>query len=894
VALASGMRVGPYDVTEQIGAGGMGEVYRATDTKLKRTVAIKVLPAALAADPDRLARLQREAELLASLNHTNIGAIYGLEEFRSGASSDPPTMALVMELIEGPTLADRIAHGAIPVEEALAIAKQIAAALEAAHEQGIVHRDLKPSNIKVRPDGTVKVLDFGLAKALEQGSGISGQGSRSVTQSPAMTQVGMILGTVAYMSPEQAKGRPADKRGDNWSFGCVLYEMLTAKWAFDGEDLSDTLAAVLRGEPDWAALPAETPPAIRRLLRRLLARDRRARLADMADARLELEEASREEGAAAAGLTTRRREYAWAGVAAVLLLAIVVVIWAPARQTTDGAPSIRFDVLPPEGVTNMDSVKLSPNGRFLAFVATSNGVRSLWLRPLDDAAAKSMQGTDGVDSDFFWSSDSQQIGFFSEGRLKSIDTEGGSPRVLTTLPNSTTYTGTWGANGDILLGITNQSTALSFSPLDQAAPQGLLRVPPIGGQPVRASEPDVSVGEQFHTFPHFLPDGRHYLFMVVGSQSGSFVGTLDSNERVPLPGIASAAAYSTSGHVIFVRDGALMAQPFDPDSLELSGQPVAIVDSFVPAGVRAGSFSVSMSGALAYSLARGDRSRLLWFDRDGKELEVAAPAAVYVNPELSKDDRYVAWDEGPFLSSDTWVRDLDRGLTTRFTSTPGPDGIPQWSPDGKAIIFLGSDGDQRGQLYQRSFGAVGDPVLLLNGANTPTDWSLDGRYLAYIASDDVWLLQLTDRTPLRVTDTPFIETNARVSPDGRWIAYQSNEGGAGRPDEVYLQSLSGSGAKAQVSAMGGKGPRWRRDGKELYYIAPDSMLMAVSVDIDGDQPRIGVPGALFQTRVPRIGSRDYSVSRDGRFLVNSEVDATPPIRVVLNWLEELERLPPTR
>jgi Tol biopolymer transport system component len=708
-----------------------------------------------------------------------------------------------------------------------------------------------------------------------------------------MTQAGIILGTVAYMSPEQARGRPVDKRSDIWAFGCVFYEMLTGKRAFDGEDQSDTFAAVLRAEPDWTALPTETPPAIRRLLRRSLVRERRARLGDVADARLEIEEASREERVPAAFLPSRRREYVWAGLATALLATIGLGVSASFRQAPNVRDVVRFDVLPPEGVTSISSARLSPDGRLLAYVATSEGRRRLWLRPLDAAAAKIIQGTEGIDPDFFWSPDSGRIGFTAGGQLKIVPAaEGGSPRVLTTLPGGATYTGTWGANGDILLGVTNTTTELSavLPETKQAAATVLLRVSADGGQPVPASASDVSLQEQFHTFPHFLPDGRHYFFLAGGRERASYVGTLDSNKRVPLPGIASAVAYSPSGHVIFIRDGTLVAQPFSPDHLELIGQPVAIVDSFVRPGVLTGSFSVSLSGALTHSLAGQGLSRLVWFDRSGKELGIAAPPAVYVNPELSKDDRYVAWDEGPFPSTDIRVRDLVRGLTTRFTSMPGPDGIPQWSPDGSTIVFLAG----RGDLYRLGFGVVGDPVPLLksDAPKIPTDWSIDGRYLAYDSSNDVWLLQLWDRKPLQVTNTPFVETDGRISPDGRWIAYQSNEAGATRPVDVYLQSLSGSGTKLQVSTLGGSVPRWRRDGKELYYLAPDRMLMVVSVNLDGNQPRIGVPSPLFQTRVGRFMNRSYVVSRDGRFLVNSQVDdvTVATTRVVLNWTEELKRL----
>jgi eukaryotic-like serine/threonine-protein kinase len=817
MAIGPGSRIGPYEVTALIGEGGMGRVWRAHHSGLKRDDALKVLPDVFAADPERLARFQREAQVLASLNHPNIAHVHGFEQADG-------VQALIMELVEGPTLAERIAQGAIPADEALAIARQVAEALEAAHERGIIHRDLKPANVKVRLDGTVKVLDFGLAKALEpMAARVDPTASPTITSPAMVTGVGVLLGTAAYMSPEQARGKPADRRADMWAFGCVLYEMLTGGRAFDGVDVTDTLAAVVRGEPDWSALPADTPQSIRRLLRRALAKDPRARLADMADARLEMEDASREETSATPHVSrpSRRREFMWAGVALALLATTIFLAIAMRPGRLRGTPTVvRFEVVPPDGAAI--TAKVSPDGRLLAFVTSRDGKLRLSVRPLNAVTTQDVAGTEGMDPDFFWSPDSRSVGFSSAGRLITVSIDGVSRRVLATLPNAQTYVGAWSADDDILLGVTNFTVNLGTTrvdPLDDGLNSGLLRVSGRGGQAMSITTPDASLGEQFHSFPYFLPDGRHYLFMAAGRGSAAYVGTLDSDQRVPLPGIASRIVYSSTGHLLFIRDGALVVQGFDAERLELRGQPISIVDQLVRLGLRNGSFSVSSSGVLTHSSSDGQTiSKLVWFDRTGKDLGAVAPPAVYVNPELSKDDNYVAWDEGPFPDSHTWIRDLKRGSTTRFIG-----GIPQWSPDGRTLAFR-LDGDVPGSLYQRQFGAVGDATLLIKSGEPkiPTDWSLDGRVVVYIAAGDVWLLQLPENKPVQVTATPFSEGNARISPDGRWIAYESNEGGSNRPDEVYIQSLSADATKIQVSTMGGNVPRWRRDAASSIIWLPIS------------------------------------------------------------------------
>ncbi len=530
MTLSLGTRIGPYEVVAAIGAGGMGEVYRATDTHLGRDVAIKVLPEAFAHDAERLARFEREARTLAALNHPNIAAVYGLEK-------DPA--ALVMELIEGPTLADRIAHGAIPLEEALAIARQIAEALEAAHEHGIIHRDLKPANVKVRSDGTVKVLDFGLAKAMEP----AGAGTAIVSQSPtittpAMTMAGVILGTAAYMSPEQAKGRPADKRSDLWAFGCVLYEMLTGQRAFGGADVTDTLAFVITKEPDWTRLPATTPPSIRRLLRRALEKDRKRRLSDAADARLEIEDDRVDSDAAHQHRPAKRQRLAWVAAGVFLVIAAVSLPFAVVhvRESVPEERPIRFDVLMPEKVNVVGAPPaISPDGTHLAFAASLGGRTQLWLRRIDSTVVQPLAGTDGADYPF-WSPDSRSIAFFAGGKLRKIDASGGPPQTLCDAPVS--RGGDW-----------NQDGVIVFAP---TASGPLHRVASSGGTSTPLTMLDVANGEISHRNPAFLPDGRHFVFMVQAAEDkqGIHVGSLDAPGHSLLLNTASSGAYAAPGYLL--------------------------------------------------------------------------------------------------------------------------------------------------------------------------------------------------------------------------------------------------------------------------------------------------------------------------------------------------------
>jgi eukaryotic-like serine/threonine-protein kinase len=626
VALAAGVRLGSYDIVGLIGAGGMGEVYRARDTRLKREVALKILPESFATDPDRLARFQREAEVLASLNHPNIAAIYGLEEADG-------VRALVMELVEGETLADRIARGAIPIDEALSIAKQVAEALEAAHEHGVIHRDLKPANIKLRPDGTVKVLDFGLAKLTETGFGSRDSGfegargalsaSPTITSPAMMTGIGVLLGTAAYMSPEQAKGRPADKRSDIWAFGCVIYEMLTGKRAFHADDVAETLAAVLRGEPDWKALPKGTPAELSRLLQECMSRDVRRRFRDIGDVLLRIDDIHRGPGTDsidAVRRARRRERFAWAiaGAGAIVGFSAGLLTWRamtsasqpePIEFSITAPPDTTFGGLPGGGTGVAPQIAVSPDGRRVAFVGASKGTFKLWVRSLSSLEARELPGTEQAAFPF-WSPDSRFVGFFAGGKLKKVSLDGGLPLVLCDSVGG--RGGTW-----------NQNDVIVFAP----SLSGLFRVSASGGTPAPVTKLDERNRETGHRWPSFLPDGQHFFYTAVAGPLGSVsqasqvrIGSLDSNNIISLFAAESAVSYS-SGHLFFWRDGNLMAEPFNVGTLRPEGEPLPVAQRVIAEGLRYVSASVSPTGVLVYGTRRADAfTQLTWRDRSGRIL----------------------------------------------------------------------------------------------------------------------------------------------------------------------------------------------------------------------------------------------------------------------------------
>jgi eukaryotic-like serine/threonine-protein kinase len=869
-----GRRFGSYRIVSPLGAGGMGEVYRAHDSKLGRDVAIKTLPAEFARDSERLARFRREARTLASLNHPNIAAIYGLEKLEE-------VDFLVLELVEGETLADHLGRGPIPIEESLKLMLQITEALEAAHEKGIIHRDLKPANVKVTPEGTVKVLDFGLAKALS-GEAAEADGVDSPILSLAAAKAGVVLGTAAYMSPEQARGSVVDKRCDIWSFGVVLFEMLTGKQLFAGQTISDTLAAVLRADIDWSKLPGDTPALIRTLLRRCLTKDRKQRLQAIGEARITIEEYLADPTSASVletahvGMLRRSRLIAWSVASICLVGALALGVFFP-RQAPVEAPEIRLDVNTPS-TSDPNSFAISPDGSRLAFTASSEGQPRLWLRPLNQTTVQPLPGTEGAMNPF-WSPDSRLIGFFAEGKLKRIDIAGGLPQALA---SAQAGSGAWNRDGVIVFAPSN------FSPL--------YRVPAVGGEPVAITRVDPP-RQYMHGSPQFLPDGRHFLFNAMGSPEagGIYLGSLDGGEPKRLTVADSTVGHLGSDWVVFKQQRTLMARRLDVARGQWTGDPVIVADPVQ-------TFSVSTVGRVAYRAAGvAERRQLTWFDRTGKTLGVAGePDANDLRaPELSPDGRRIAVDRKVQDNTDVWLMDLARGGLTRLTSDAAFECTPLWSPDGTRIIF-GSNRKGSYDIWIKPSNGTGTEELLLGTPKIkwPIHWSKDGRFLIYSQGDstmlDLWALPMTgnDRKPVVVSNTSFGELQGQFSPDGRWVAYQTNESGSGV--EIVVQAFPEPSGKWQVSTGGGVQPRWRPDGKELYFIAPDRKLMAVPVAVRGSTFEAGKPVALFATQISNGGGStkpQYVVSRDGRFLINQVVaeSATTPITLILNWNPERKK-----
>ena len=886
MTLQHGTRFGPYEVIAQIGMGGMGEVYRATDTNLKRAVAIKVLPASVAGDHERLARFQREAEVLASLNHPNIAHIYGLEDADG-------IKALVMELVEGPTLADRIAQGALPIDEALPIAKQIAEALEAAHEQGIIHRDLKPANIKVRPDGTVKVLDFGLAKAMEPVGIVSPSISESPTiTTPAMTQAGMILGTAAYMSPEQARGKAVDRRADIWAFGCVLYEMLSGQRAFGGEDVTVTLARVVEREPDFDALPLALPPRVRQALRVCLRKDAKQRAGDIRDVRLALEGAFETALTPTAAPGPRRwhRAALAATAAASGALLAGAGVWLLTRPAAPGVVRTTIATSGPTAlVPNVGdrNVTITPDGSRIVY----RGAGQLLVRALNQFEPTVLGGL-GAPRGVFISPDGQWVGFFDgTGQLKKVAITGGPPVTIATNFGADGPRGaTWGADGTIIFATATRAT-------------GLQRVSAAGGDVTVLTRPDRARGETDHLWPEFLPGGQAVLFTIVpvsGGLDNAHVAALDLATGVFKVVVRGGhhAHYLPTGHLVYGAGETLRAVAFDLDRLQSVGNPVPVLEGVLTAGEGVVNAAVAANGTLVYvppdSLGTGLRS-LVWTTRAGDEEPVPAPPREYESLQLSPDGSRAVIQVNDKGIGDIWVWDFARQTLTRLTFDAENDYDPAWTPDGRRVVF-----SRRGELFWRAADGTGaEERLTTSGGMLPTSFSPDGKQLIVEQNSDIKLLTMDGKehvTPL--VETIFSESRPYLSPDGRWLAYQSDESGQ---NQIYVQPFPDLNAgRWQVSPTGGREPAWSRNGRELFYLDGEGALVTIPIQT---QPvfSAGKPTTLFDAPYfPVTGTRRYEVTADGqRFLFikdnadQAAVSATPSLVVIQNWQEELKRLVPT-
>jgi Tol biopolymer transport system component len=901
--LPTGTHLGPYVVEAPIGAGGMGEVYRARDSKLGRQVALKVLPELVARDSDRLARFRREAQVLASLNHPNIAQIHGLED--SGE-----THALVLELVEGPTLADRIAGGPIPLEEALLLARQIVDALEYAHEQAVVHRDLKPANIKVRPDGTVKVLDFGLAKALApEGANGTTDAMNSPTLTARGTQLGVIVGTAAYMAPEQARGRPADRRADVWAFGIVLYEMLTGRRAFEGDDISITLASVLKDDVDWKAVPADLPASVRRLLRRCLEKDPKRRLSAIADARLELNDAdaSTDIAAAAAPVAARNRQWIpW--TVAVLASATAVtslLLWAPWREPEHPQPIRLSTEVGADGTLAVNlgaGAVISPDGQVAVFVVDSNGRNRLYVRRLEQLHTVLLPGTEDAMSPFF-SADSQSIAFFTPGKLKKISVNGGAVTTVCDAENG--RGGSWGADGTIV-----------FQPMSNPGSQ-LHTVSADGGTSVALG----TKGLAAQRWPQILPGGRAVIYsgnsVTISWDTGSIMAqALPSGAPKLLVDGAFYGRY-VNGHLLYIRNGTLYSVPFDAERLETHGEHRPLIEGVLSAVNTGGAqYSVSDSGTLLYVPGKfmGDNLPVTWIDREGKTSVLRAEAADWWSPSFSPDRRQLAMTIGYGYAADVWTYDWARDRPTQLTFGRGVDSSPVWTPDGRRIAYASApdENTQTTNIYWKRADGSGDAQRLTESATSQVPFSFhpDGKYLAYIDRGvetmfDVMILPIEgdEKTgwktgkPWPFAATAALENAPAFSPDGRWLAYSSTESGRA---EIYVRPFpSGEGLRKVSTEPGGMNPRWspNRERPELFYAAPVSgqiAVMALAYRSEGDtfldeRPRRWYPHLITATRP----ARPFDVHPDGDRIAI----AVPPVNVdpqqrpvfVFNFFEELRR-----
>jgi len=919
MSISPGTRLGSYEIVAALGAGGMGEVYRARDTKLDRDVAIKILSQAFASDVERLARFEREAKMLAALNHPHIAQIYGLETVGAGGP------ALILELVDGVDLSQRIARGPIPLDEALPIARQIADALETAHEHGIVHRDLKPANVKIRADGTVKVLDFGLAKALDPSSGMSGEAMNSPTLTAHATQLGVILGTAAYMAPEQAKGKAVDKRADIWAFGVVLYEMLTGERAFKGEDISDTLASVLKDTPSLEALPAATPLGLRRLLTRCLERDVKMRLRDIGEARVEIAriQAGTADVAAtstvispAATRSSTARVLPWTLTAvSVVALIAALLVWAPWRAATVPQPRRLLANIGADATLPTDlgaAAILSPDGATLVFVGQQANQTRLFVRKLDQLQAAVLAGTEGAANPFF-APDGQWIAFFAGGKLKKIAVTGGAAVTLCDAPAG--RGGTWADDNTIIF--TPSPAGNSTQPLTT-----LMRVSAAGGTPAVFTEPGQGLPVT-HRWPQALPGGKGVLYT---EQPNASSNRDDVNVlAAPLSGgpsklVARGAYYGRyvpTGHVIYMQQSTLFAAPFDLNRLETTGQAVPVVEGVLTNPVSGGAqVAVSGDGTLVYvpGVAAATASPIDWMTRDGQTSVLRAAKADWTSPSFSPDGQKLALDISEGKRRNIWVYDWTRDTLTQLTFETGQDRQPVWTPDGRRIVFS-SDRAQPGvtNLYWVNADGTGEVTRLTESSQNQvgTSWHPSGRFLVFMESRsatqwDFMLLPMdgdavrgwTPGKPTVFLSTPDIKVLPAFSPDGRWIAYVSNESGGG-PLDVYVRPFPARAGKWRLSFGGGGFPRWSKTTRELLFYK-NGKVMSASYDVVGDSFRPNAPQPWSPGTVRGVGlPYPYDIHPDGKRLAvvgirNQETAVHDTVVFVFNFFDELRRLAPLK
>jgi Tol biopolymer transport system component/tRNA A-37 threonylcarbamoyl transferase component Bud32 len=880
VKIEAGQALLHYRLVEKIGEGGMGVVWKALDTTLDREVAIKLLPESLSGDAERLGRFEREAKLLASLNHPNIAVVHGLH-------AEDELCYLVMELVPGEDLAQRLQHGPLPVDRTKSLALQLAAALETAHEHGVIHRDLKPANVKMMPDGQVKVLDFGLAKAFDPAPA-SGTASPSLspTLTSAGTMAGVILGTASYMSPEQARGQVVDRRADIWAFGCVLYECLTGEIAFRGNTVTDTLAAVVRAEPNWRSLPEGTPPALAEVVRRCLRKDAARRIRDVGDARIAIEE-SGDEGvdAAAAGgavLPARRSILPWVLVAA-LALALAVVGLGVVRTPAPATETVRSSLLPPEGTRfylgsrQPGPVSVSPDGGSIAFVARAEeGEPMLWVRALSATEPREIAGAESA-SYPFWSPDGREIGYFADGRLMRIAQDGGTAFAIADAPWG--KGATWNENGVILFAPTYNGPICS--------------VAETGGSVTPLTELDRERGDNSHRFPQFLPDGEHYIFLARTSDSGAGSAVvLASRGRGELRILtrSPANAVYASGHLLYVRESALLAQSFDPDRLRLEGEPRVVVPrvQIIPNAAR-----TVMSAAretLVYQTAADTAGVLMtWFDRQGEEVGTLGEIGPHSEWTLSPGGRRLAVvTQGTRAQgSDIWIYDIERNIGSRATFDPGDEYEPVWSPDGRALMFISRPAGGLSSLYLLP-GTGKTPEILRTGDEDHhvESWSPDGQHALYSAGADfnLYAIDLGNREErIPVLESSFRTESVRFSPGGDWFAFSSNESGS---SEIYIASFPKADRKWRISRDGGDLACWPPDGDEVFFVNGNDVLEAVSIRRTDDGLEIGESERLFE--VP--GNFGRCAIQDDRFLfgVSESRSSTNPLSLVTNWTRSSE------